>query len=242
MSDREQRVDLAAAHRLAVRFMLNVGLSNHFSARLESNPDCFLITPLGLPWSEVCASNLLISDGAGQIIGGEGEIDPSALFIHSSIFRARRDVSCILHTHQRFATTIAMLEGGRLLPASQIALRFHGRIAYEDVYLGASDHAREGERLAASLGDKAVLFHANHGVIVAGDSVARAFNDLLFLEQASDLQVRAQATGEVLRLIPDDVADRYVSDARHNSIRKQARRHFTVLKRVLDREEPGYAQ
>jgi len=242
MSDLERQVDLAAAHRLAFRLSLSTGLSNHFSARLESDPDHFYITPLGLHWSEVCASNLLISDGTGRIIEGDGKVDSSALFIHSRILQARRDVNCVLHTHQRFATIIAAIEGGRLLPASQFALRFHGRIAYEDVYLGVVDHASEGNRLAASLGDKSVLFHASHGVIVAGDTLARAFDDLLFLEQACELQVRAQSTGQVLRLIPDHVADRYVSDARPNNLCIQAKRHFAALKRLLDREEPDYAQ
>jgi ribulose-5-phosphate 4-epimerase/fuculose-1-phosphate aldolase len=133
------------------------------------------------------------------------------------------------------------LDGGRLLPVSQIALRFHSRIAYCPVYSGAADNAAEGERLAKALGDKSILFHAHHGVIVAGVSVARAFDDLYFLERASQIQLLAQATGEKLRLIPDDVAERYASAARPNNLAKQAISHFAAFKRVLDREEPDYA-
>lgn len=242
MSDANRRIDLAAAHRLALRLGLNEGVSNHFSARLASDPDRFLITPHGLHWSEVRASRLLVVDGEGRILEGDGDVEPSALFIHSRILQARGDVACVLHTHQPYATTIAVLDGGRLLPVSQSALRFHSRVTYDHVYGGAADQAKEGERLAKAIGDKAVLFHGHHGVIVAGESVARAFDDLYYLERASQVQLLAQSTGGKLRFIPDDVAERYVSDARPNNLRKQAMKHFAALKRVLDREEPDYAE
>ena len=242
MSDRDVRIDLAAAHRLAFRLGLNEGIANHFSARLTSEPDRFLITPHGLHWSEVCASRLLVVDFEGRIYEGDGEVESSAFFIHSHILRARGDVACVLHTHQPYATSITMLEGGRLLPVSQTALRFHARVAYEPDYAGAADQAQEGERLAKAIGDKAVLFHAHHGVIVAGESVARAFDDLYYLERASQLQLVAQSTGGELRVISDNVAERYVSDARPNNLKKQAIIHFAALKRVLDHEEPEYAQ
>lgn len=242
MSDRHVRIDLAAAHRLAFRLGLNEGIANHFSARLMSEPDRFLITPRGLHWSEVCASRLLVVDFEGRICEGDGEVESSAFFIHSHILRARRDVACVLHTHQPHATSITMLDGGRLLPVSQTALRFHSRVAYEPDYAGAADQAQEGERLAKAMGDKAVLFHAHHGIIVAGESVARAFDDLYYLERASQLQLLAQSTGGELRVISDEIAAGYVSDARPNNLRKQAVTHFAALKRVLDHEEPGYAQ
>jgi len=241
MNDAELRIDLAAAHRLALRLGLNEGLSNHFSARLGSDPDRFLITPLGLHWSEICASRLLVLDSEGRIVEGEGEVDPSAFWIHSRILHARNDVSCVLHTHQPYATAIAVQEGGRLLPVSQIALRFHARVAYLETYRGAADNLEDAEELAHALGGKSVLFLAHHGIIAAANSVARAFGDLYFLERAARLQILAQSTGEKLRFIPCEVGDRYTSDSRANSLAKQAIRHFAALTRVLDRDESGYS-
>ena len=241
MSLADTRIDLAAAYRLAERFGLNEGISNHFTARVPGERDQFLVIPHGLYWSEVRASDLLVVDGEGRILEGDGEVEPSALFIHSRILRARSDAACVLHTHQTYATTITVLDSGRLLPISQNALRFHGRVAYDDVYGGAADHAQEGERLAQALGDKAVLFHAHHGVIVVGESIARGFDDLYFLERAAQVQVLAQSTGEKLRFIPDEIAEGYVSPSRPNNLGKQAKDHFRALKRILDKETPDYA-
>lgn len=239
-ADLATRIDLAAAYRLAVRCELHESINNHFTARLPSDRDKFLVIPHGLHWSEVTASRLLVVDGEGGVVSGEGEVEPSALFIHSRILSARPDAVSVMHTHQPYATALAVLDGGRLLPVSQNALRFHGRVAYHDGYHGAAERAEEGDLLARALGDKDVLFHASHGVMVAGPSIAKAFDDLYFLERAAMVQVLAQSTGQPLRFIPEEVAEGYVSPERPNHLRKQADDHFTALKRILDREEPDY--
>ena len=77
-------------------------------------------------------------------------------------------------------------------------------------------------------------------VVVVGSSVARAFDDLYFLERAAQVQVLAQSTGGRLRSIPDQVAEGYVREDRPNNLAKQAKRHFDALLRILDREEPDY--
>ncbi len=235
------RVDLAAAYRLADRFGLNEGISNHFTARVPGE-DLFLVIPHGLHWSEVRASRLIISDEKGNVVEGDGEVEPSALFIHSRILRERKDISCVLHTHQTFATTLSLLDSGRLLPLSQNSLRFHRRVTYDEHYAGAADHSVAGKRIAKALGRYSVLFHANHGVIVVGESIARAFDDLYFLERACQVQILAQATGQKLRLIPDDVAEGYVNESRPNNLPKQAAEHFAALKRLLDLENSPYAE
>lgn len=63
----------------------------------------------------------------------------------------------------------------------------------------------EGERLVKVMGGKRVLLHQNHGVIVCGNSVAEAFDDLYYLERACQVQILAQSTGKELCLVKDDV-------------------------------------
>jgi len=235
--NRRIRIELAAAYRLAARFGLNEGISNHFTARAGEN---FLVIPHGLHFREVTASRLLAVDPAGQVHKGKGQVEPSAFFIHSRILKARPDAQAVLHTHQPYTTALTLLENGRLLPASQNGLRFHDRVAYDDRYQGAADHAEEGERLASVLGKRDVLFLAHHGVVVVGTSVAKAFDDLYFLERAAMVQVLAQSTGGRLRSIGDEVARGYVREDRPNNLAKQAAEHFEALLRILDREEPDY--
>src|SRR6516165_5151363 len=65
----QARIDLAACHRLAARFGLNEGIDNHLTLMVPGYSDRFYLAPFGLHWSEVKASDLLVLDFAGSVIG-----------------------------------------------------------------------------------------------------------------------------------------------------------------------------
>jgi ribulose-5-phosphate 4-epimerase/fuculose-1-phosphate aldolase len=236
---RAVRVDLAAAFRLAVRLDLHEGVCNHFSAMLDDGKT-FLLNRYGLHWSEVTASNLIALDAGGNILEGEGEIEKTAFYIHSRIHLAHPRAACVLHTHMPYATTLTLLEGGRLEMVEQNALRFHDDIAYDDTYNGLVVDDAEGDRLARVLGTKRCLFLANHGVIVVGATVAEAFDSLYYLERACRLQVLARATGLPFRKVRPEVV-RETCRLIAADTPKYAGAHFSALKRILDREEPAYS-
>lgn len=234
------RVDLAAAFRLAVRMDLHEGVCNHFSFMLPDGKR-FLLNRHGLHWSEVTATNLLTLDADGHVLEGKGEFEKTAFYIHSRIHLAHPRAACVLHTHMPYATALTLLEDGRLEMVEQNALRFNDDIAYDDTYNGLVVDNAEGDRLAAALGDKRVLFLANHGVIVVGAGVAEAFDALYYLERACRLQVLARSMGGKLRAVRPEV----VRETRRTILAdtpKYARAHFNALKRILDREEPGYSR
>jgi ribulose-5-phosphate 4-epimerase/fuculose-1-phosphate aldolase len=242
--ERAMRVDLAAAFRLAVRLDLHEGVCNHFSVMLPDGKR-FLLNRYGLHWSEVTAGNLLALDGAGTVLGGEGEYEKTAFYIHSRIHVGNPRATCVLHTHMPYATALTLLEGGRLQMVEQNALRFHDDIAYDDIYNGLVVDTAEGDRLAHAMGDKRVMFLANHGVIVVGPTVAEAFDAMYYLERACRLQVLARSmaanSGGTLKPVrPEVVRSAYrmmLADAP-----KYAGAHFSALKRILDREEPAYSR
>ena len=234
------RVDLAAAFRLAVRLDLHEGVCNHFSVMLPGGKT-FLLNRYGLHWSEVSASNLLALDGAGRVLAGEGEYEKTAFYIHARIHLANPHAACVLHTHMPHATALTLLEGGRLEMVEQNALRFHDDIAYDETYNGLVVDNAEGDRLARVLGSKRVLFLANHGVIVVGPTVAEAFDSLYYLERACRLQVLARMMGGRMKPVRPEVVSAACRMMRDDAP-KYAGAHFSALKRILDREEPGYSR
>src|SRR5688572_14736779 len=234
-TDRAARVDLAAAFRLAVRMDLHEGVCNHFTLMLPDGKR-FLLNAYGLHWSEVTASNLLALDAGGRILEGEGEFEKTAFYIHSRIHLANPKAACVLHTHMPYATALTLLDPGRLEMVEQNALRFADDIAYDGLVV---DNA-EGDRLARVLGDKRVLFLANHGVIVVGPTVAEAYDLLYYLERACRLQVLARSTGLPFRKVrPEVVRETYRMILADTP--KYAGEHFSALKRILDREAPDYS-
>ncbi|MBM3492099.1 MAG: aldolase [Alphaproteobacteria bacterium] len=236
----QARVDLAAAFRLAVRFGLHEGICNHFSMLLPGARDRFLLNPYGLHWSEITASRLIVIDPAGNTVEGDGMAEATAYYIHSRIHLAAPHATVVLHTHQPYATALTMVDGGRLEPCVQSAVRFYGRIAYDDSYNGVALDNAEGDRMAGLLGDKEVMFLANHGVITTAPDVATAFDALYYLERAAQAQIIAQSTGQPLRKLSDNFA-RVTNAQMMPDVPAFARRHFASLKRILDRDEPDYA-
>ena len=241
MDNRERvgRVELAAAFRMAVRLGFHEGVCNHFSLALSDDGREFLVNPYGRHFVELRACDLLRVDVGGRVLGGDGEVEASALHIHGRLHVARPDLRCILHTHMPYATALTSIEGARLEPINQNALRFMGRIAYDDDYGGLALDAAEGDRIAAALGDKQIMFMTNHGVLATGASVGAAFDDLYYLERACQNQVLAMSTGAPLKRVPDEEVRR--TRAEFDRYDGHGEVHFAALKRLLDREEPDYA-
>lgn len=237
----QARIDLAASLRLAVMHELEEGIDNHFTVTVPGHDDRYLVLPFGLHWSEARASDLIEFNEAGETLEGDGLVELSAQCIHAPIHRisGRR---VVFHTHQNWVLALNMLENNRLVPACQTSAFLHGHIAYDDTYLGTADSLEEGERLAAMLGDRQIAFLRNHGVLVATDSIARAYRLLYLLERVCRAQIRAMSTGEKLLPISQEVIDRVQAPDeadRHKGQRDAL--YFEAMKRVLDREAPGYA-
>jgi ribulose-5-phosphate 4-epimerase/fuculose-1-phosphate aldolase len=238
----QARVHLAASHRLAVMHELDEGIDNHFTVTVPGTEDRFLILPFGLHWSEARASDLIVFDEAGTTLEGEGVCELSAQCIHAPIHRIC-GARVVMHTHQTWALALNMLKDNRLVPANQTAAFFHGRVAYDDTYSGTADFLEEGERLARIIGENHVLFMKNHGVLVTGDTVAQAYRRLYKLERVCRTQVLALSTGQPLEILSDDIVRQVqappVND-RHSRAERE-RLFFEAMMRILDRENPGYA-
>ncbi|MSP82417.1 MAG: aldolase [Alphaproteobacteria bacterium] len=235
---RNARVDLAAAYRLAVWFELNEGIDNHFTLMVPGRRDRFLLNAFGLHWSEVTASNLIAVDMGGKVVEGDGEAEATAHYIHARLHLHHPHATCILHTHMPFAAALCSLDDGAVEPSSINALRFNADIAYDPLYTGEALSTDEGDRMAAVLGDKRILFLANHGVIVVGESVAQAFENLYFLERTCRVQVLALSTGRALRRVARHLSRGKVG-TNPDAVR-YADLHFAALKRLLDKREPDY--
>src|SRR6185503_18222376 len=150
-------------------------------------------------------------------------------------------------THQTWALALNMLKENRLLPASQTAAFFHGRIAYDDTYAGTADTLEEGERLAGVLGHKRdrkhTVFMKNHGVLVTGETIAEAYRRLYKLERVCRAQVLAMSTGKPLEVLSEAIVAQVQSPPENDrhSREERDRLFFEAMMRILDREMPGYA-
>lgn len=239
------RVKLAAAYRLAALFNWTDHIATHFSARVPGPHEHFLINAFGLLFDEISASNLVKVDIDGTVVDdptGLG-INHAGYVIHSAIHAARPDLQAILHTHTRDGIAVSAQRGG-LLPISQHAIGFSGRLAYHG-YEGVALDLDERERLVADLGDKSVLILRNHGLLTAGISVEHAFQQLHNLERACSIQIAAQAAGNAELIFPPAEVVAKVERQAEPFKRGDGpgvARHWDALVRQLERNGSAYKE
>jgi len=230
-SVKKLRTDLALALRAASHHGLAEGVCNHFSLELPDQSGRFLLNPRGLLWSEVQADDIIMIDTDGNKLAGRHEVESTAMYIHAAIHRICKK-ACVLHTHMPYSTALT-LTADRALDThlSQNAMRFLDRIAIDDQYNGLALDASEGERIARAMGSADIAFLGNHGVVVCGDRIDYAYDDLYFLERACQAQVLAQSTGRPLlpvnAVLAKHVAQQMVSE------RLQSELFFKALGRTL---------
>lgn len=225
------RTDLALALRAAAAHGLGEGVCNHFSVALPGDSDLFLLNPRGLMWHEVQAEDIVLIDARGNKLAGRHAVEPTAMFIHAAIHRIAGK-ACVLHTHMPHATALTLTSDRALdTTLSQNAMRFHGRLAIDRDYNGLALDVSEGERIAHAMQGADIVFLANHGVLVCGERLDYAYDDLFYLERACQAQVLAQSTGRPLAPVNPELAGKVAAQVQ--SERLQSALFFEALRRQL---------
>ena len=233
------RVDLAACFRMAARYGMEEGICNHFSAVVPGYEDLFIVNPYGYAFSELTASMLLVCDFHGNVVSGNGMPEATAFYIHGRIHKNIPRAKAAFHTHMPYATALSMTEGDPLIFAGQTALKFYGRTAVDRHYNGLALDEREGDRIAAAIGDADIVFMKHHGVIVCAPNIAEAWDDLYYLERACEVQTLALSTGRAVLPVAADIAEAAYRQMREGDP-ESARLHLESIKRTLGREEPEF--
>ena len=238
----QMRVDLAAAHRLAFAQGFSEGIFNHLTCSVPGKPDRYFQIPFGLHWCEITASSLLEVGFDGKVLSGEGEAERSGFCIHAPIHQLNPEAVCVMHTHMPFASALSRLEDPTIKAIGQTECGLMRHVVYDELYTGPAFDPAEGERLARVLGDKKVMFMANHGVLTVGKSVAEAYDLLYYLERVAQVQLYAMWTGQRLKTLPQSIVEQTMSTIGGPMYggKPHWEHHFAALKRMLDRREPDY--
>jgi L-fuculose-phosphate aldolase len=144
------------------------GSSGNVSIRVEER---MLITASGIPYENLESDQIVEIDHEGKKFSGSG--DPSSEWrMHAAIYRARRDVQAIVHTHSPYATAAAI--SFRSVPV----LHDEGRILFGEA-LPVSAHASPGtwdlaKAVADALADAKVALVGYHGAVAVGATLREA--------------------------------------------------------------------
>lgn len=173
------------------------GLAGQLTAR-GPQPETYWTLPLGVALDEAAPQAWLLIDAELNVLDGAGaygncEPNPATRF-HLWVYRARADVLAIVHTHAPAASALAAAEQP-LCVAHMDAAPFFDDTAFLSEWPGLPTADREGELIAAGLGDKHAMLLAHHGLLTAGRSVQEANFLAVFMERMARQQIDAQRVG-----------------------------------------------
>lgn len=234
------RVDLAACYRLVALYGWTDLIFTHISARVPGADHHFLINPYGLMFDEINASSLIkVDQNCNKVIDSSFPVNPAGFVIHSAVHEARNDIQCVLHTHTRAGVAVSAQKCG-VLPISQQSTFVLASLAYHD-YEGVAFRDEERPRLQVDLGDRNFLMLRNHGLLTVGRTIADAFLSMYIFESTCQIQISAQAGGELISV------HRRIVNGAAQAIRVQtdglgAAFVWPSLLRKLERIDPGYKQ
>ena len=236
----QARIELAAAYRLMDREGITDLAHNHICLRVPGEPDAFLMKTPEAFFEEVTASRLEKYDFKGNPRQeGLGPIRGAGVF-HAAILEARPDLNATIHSHSPANIAVSAQTFG-LLPMSQHALHFLGKVAYHD-YGGLEADKSLIPNIVRALGDKPVALLRNHGALVCGRSMGEAYVGHHQFEMACRAQVAALAAGRDHVGLIDPAAQRYTTqqfDA-GDSRRSGGGKDWQGLLRRADRLFPDY--
>ena len=198
------RVDLAACYRLVAMHGWSDLIFTHISARIPGPEHHFLINPYGLMFDEITASSLVkVDQNCNKLIDSPFPVNPAGFVIHSAVHAAREDAQCVIHTHTRAGVAVSAQKCG-VLPISQQSTFVLASLAYHD-YEGVAFRDDEKPRLQDDLGHANFLMLRSHGLLTCGSTIADAFLAMYIFESACQIQLAAQAGGELVQVHPQIV-------------------------------------
>lgn len=238
VDEKQIRIDLAACFRLFAKMGMHEAVANHFSAAVSPDGKTFLLNPKWKHFSKIRASDLILLDAEDANSFDRGDIDATAWAIHGQIHQQRPDIRVVLHLHPIFTTALSCLQNPKILPIDQNTARYFNRVAYDEHYGGMADSIAEGQRLAELLKNNQRLMMGNHGILIGSHNIGVAFDDMYTIERACQILMTAYSSGQPLKILVDDVAEKTAQD--WEKIEDFSEAHFTQMKTLLADEDASF--
>lgn len=210
--------DLVAAYRiLAEEGVLDA--FGHVSVRHNGDSNRFLLSRSLAP-ALVGEEDFIEYDLDGNAVNARGRPGYSERFIHSQIYKARRDVNAVVHNHSPSVVPFGV-STVPLRPVYHMAAFIGEGLPTFDIRKAEGmtnmlvSNPDRGRALAQALANRPAVLMRGHGVAVVGPSLPFAVGRSIYLELNARIQIQAVALGgRVTYLDPEEAKN--VLDAGEN--------------------------
>ena len=190
---------VAAARRLDA-LGLNRGTSGNIGLRIG---DRFLVTPSGVPVDELSPGGMVEMDFSGAVIGAGR---PSSEWrIHRDILAERPDIQAVVHTHSRYATSLACLH--REIPPFHYMIAVAGGDSIRCAPYALFGSQQLSDLALRALQDRKACLLGNHGQLALGSDLADALAVAVEVESLCAQYWTALQVGEPVLLTTAQMRD-----------------------------------
>jgi len=190
--------DLVAANRILYRQGVVDGFG-HVSARHPSKPDRFLMSAAKAP-GRVIAEDIMEFDLDANPIDGRDRPVYSERFIHSEVYKARRDVNAVIHSHSPTVVPFSVTQVP-LRPIHNTASFLAPEVPVFEMRKAAGmtnnlvTNGARGKALVETLGDRPVALLRGHGNVVVGPDLRRTVSRAIYTEVNARMLLQAVMLG-----------------------------------------------
>ncbi len=191
----EKKAVLETAQQMA-QMGLVVGTSGNVSMRLgeHSGRELLAITPNARYYDTLDVDDIVVADFEGENVEGELAISIERM-LHIGIYKARKKVNAIIHTHPVFgsAISVAILE----IPAF-----LDDQVTYIGGEIKVAEYALPGtqdlvDNVISALGPRNAVLLANHGAVSVGRDMREAFTICELAEKTAKIYICALSLGGI---------------------------------------------
>jgi len=175
-SEMQKRKDLVDYGLKLVSAGLVQGTWGNISIRLDD--EFMLVTPSGLDYTELLPEDMVKVNI--KTLDYEGLKPTSEKSLHAGIYKERKDVNAIVHTHSKYCSVFAACETN--LPTKEEKDREKYGPGFKVAHYGLSGTKTLATNTAIALDKSLGALMAHHGMVAVGSSIDDAFNNAIFME------------------------------------------------------------
>ena len=160
---------------------------------LDEESGLIVITPSSYPYMLMKEEDLVVITKDGEKI--EGDLRPSSEWkLHAAIYKARPEISGVVHTHSPYAISLAVKREPLPLILAEMQYAFGGSVPVAPFARPGSPEVGSGA--VEALGEKkTAALMANHGVVTIGETLSKAVDRAYYVEDAAKVYTYVLSTG-----------------------------------------------
>lgn len=162
----------------------------HISARDPIQSDCFWVLDTDCAFRDANVDALVLLNGCGEIVEGNGNRNDPAFYIHNPILQARPDVVSVAHTHTFYGTPYSATAQKFQAITQEACIFVDDHALFDDEEVQVQDEAC-GKRIAATLGKNRGVILRNHGLLTVGTEVSQTIAWFVLMERVAEAHIKA---------------------------------------------------